>query len=47
MNERPLHVRPNLLKSILDVGSNHYEPWFWIDDLCIDQHNMMEGNHQV
>ncbi|XP_014551279.1 hypothetical protein COCVIDRAFT_113339 [Bipolaris victoriae FI3] len=26
---------------------NHTEPWFWIDQICINQHNPTERSHQV
>ncbi|KAF2028046.1 HET-domain-containing protein [Setomelanomma holmii] len=48
VNSRPHHVRENLyafLRAFKDHESN--EQYLWIDQLCIDQTNTRERNHQV
>jgi hypothetical protein len=56
--ERPLHtilikgqpfrIRQNLFDFLVQKQQDgDYANWFWVDQLCIDQDNIAELNHQV
>jgi hypothetical protein len=50
INGRTFSVRENLhafLNEIRSTSVPDQEIWFWIDQLCIDQSNTLERNHQV
>lgn len=45
---KPLYIRQNLWDFLHDVGGPCYgDSLFWIDQICIDQVNTSERNHQV
>lgn len=46
INKKTFHVRENLYQFLLAVEDDH-ETRFWIDQICIDQSNINERNHQV
>lgn len=49
LNDRPFAIRENLYEFLLVARKDSELPntAFWIDQLCIDQENNSEKNHQV
>lgn len=46
INEQPLIIRENLYRFLETIKSDQETLW-WIDQICIDQSNIHERNHQV
>ncbi|KAF2426505.1 heterokaryon incompatibility, partial [Tothia fuscella] len=40
-------IRENLYHFLQVAKWKYHHEWFWIDQICIDQSNMKERNHQV
>jgi hypothetical protein len=51
INEQRYSINPNLFEFLRtfagDTVGKHIMPYLWIDQLCIDQSNALEKNHQV
>jgi hypothetical protein len=47
INEQTCTIRSNLSRFLKVYGARHFDEYIWIDQLCIDQSNNMERNHQV
>lgn len=46
INGAPFYIRKNLF-DFLDIIRTQPMTFYWIDALCIDQHNISERNHQI
>lgn len=48
VNGRPFLIRANLYDCFLALQARgHWDELYWVDQLCIDQENIAERNHQV